>query len=81
MRVTPADNRPDFNYHVFIDGTEVLNCVMADDEKGEVEAYKMRNGGFIIEDGEIKTFKQSGKIVIEKRPWPRARDYGSMICG
>ena len=68
MRITTDDIRQDFTFHVFIDGTEVFDCVMADDEKGEIEAYKMRNGKLIPDGDKFKMIKQSGKVVIEKRP-------------
>ncbi len=67
MRVTAADISPDFTFHIFFNGVEIGNCIMADDEKGEIEIYKMRNGSPIVDGGEFKTIKECGEVVIEKR--------------
>ena len=67
MRVTTDDISPDFVFHIFLDGKEVINCVMADDEKGEVEIYEMFDGHFVLDGDEIKKVTLTGDVVIEKR--------------
>ena len=68
MRVTPDDKRSNFTFHIFLNGKEIFNAIMADDEAGEVETLKVRNGAPIVVLGEAQTIKESGKVVIEKRP-------------
>lgn len=70
MRLDTRVNTQDAYYRVTLDGVEQSECVMADDELGEIEVLKKdENGRFITgvdEDGEpyIEYNKLHGKVVI-----------------
>lgn len=55
--------------NVFINGERLTNCIMADDELGEVEVYLIEKGAIVcIGAGEAMTIKRKGKVVIDLHP-------------
>ena len=67
MRVTPNDIRSNFTFRVFLDGMEVEKCVMADEERGEVEVLVYVGGKYVIDGDKVKTEILTGEVFIEKR--------------
>ena len=70
MRVSVNDKgyfRKPYKYNAFLNGKELKNCIIADDEKGKAEVYKKdENGNYLIEGDKVATEIVYGKIEIRK---------------